>query len=199
MIDSFRGFYEFLSNFYRILIIYENIEYPTLEHAFVASKTLDIKKRIYVATKIYDPGKAKRFGREKIILRENWANIQDDIMEKLLRIKFSDVKLAELLINTYPKELIEGNWWGDEYWGVCKGIGENRLGKLLMKIRNELILYKSRSCEDCVDYKESAVDSKWKIYCEAYDMENKLSFAHEIRNPKEAMLCKFYDDESWVK
>jgi predicted NAD-dependent protein-ADP-ribosyltransferase YbiA (DUF1768 family) len=35
-------------------------------------------------------------------------------------------------------ELIEGNWWGDTYWGVCNGVGENHLGKLLMKIRDYL-------------------------------------------------------------
>lgn len=40
------------------------------------------------------------------------------------------------------EELIEGNYWHDTYWGVCEGVGENHLGKLLMEIRNELYIGK---------------------------------------------------------
>lgn len=35
-------------------------------------------------------------------------------------------------------ELIEGNTWGDRIWGVCDGVGENRLGKILMRVRAEM-------------------------------------------------------------
>ena len=45
--------------------------------------------------------------------------------------------MASRLINTGDAILIEGNTWGDTYWGVCDGVGENRLGKLLMEVREE--------------------------------------------------------------
>ena len=50
-------------------------------------------------------------------------------LDKVLRFK---------LLDTYPAELIEGNTWGDTYWGVCNGAGKNMLGKLLMKLRDEM-------------------------------------------------------------
>ena len=37
---------------------------------------------------------------------------------------------------TEDAELIEGNWWKDTYWGICDGVGENRLGQMLMWIRD---------------------------------------------------------------
>jgi predicted NAD-dependent protein-ADP-ribosyltransferase YbiA (DUF1768 family) len=43
-----------------------------------------------------------------------------------------------MLKATGDEELVEGNWWNDTFWGVCNGVGENNLGKLLMKIRAEL-------------------------------------------------------------
>ena len=55
-----------------------------------------------------------------------------------LRYKFSNPDLKEKLLATGNEELVEGNWWGDQYWGICDGIGKNKLGKLLMKVRKEL-------------------------------------------------------------
>jgi predicted NAD-dependent protein-ADP-ribosyltransferase YbiA (DUF1768 family) len=46
--------------------------------------------------------------------------------------------LAERLMATGDAELIEGNTWGDRYWGVVDGTGENRLDKHLMQRRGAL-------------------------------------------------------------
>ena len=57
----------------------------------------------------------------------------------LLKRKFAKgMPLANLLLETANDQLIEGNNWGDTEWGVCKGVGKNMLGKLLMQIRDEL-------------------------------------------------------------
>lgn len=139
MITSFFGAYRFLSNFYPSPITYEGILYPTVEHAFQAAKTLDVNERESVS-KLEEPNQAKKIG--KILdLREDWQLIKTDIMEELLRLKFADSNLMQLLKNTQPHELIEGNTWNDRIWGCVlvngKWIGQNRLGKLLMKIRDE--------------------------------------------------------------
>lgn len=85
------------------------------------------------------PGQAKREGNSKgILLRPDWEQVKLKIMEQLLRIKFQDPVLREALLKTYPQKLIEGNTWGDTFWGQCNGIGKNHLGKLLMQIRKEL-------------------------------------------------------------
>lgn len=62
-------------------------------------------------------------------------------MRKILLFKYSNPILMSELIDTYPKQLIEGNNWNDRYWGVCNktGIGQNQLGKALMEIREYYI------------------------------------------------------------
>jgi hypothetical protein len=110
-------------------------EYPSVEHAYQAQKTLDRKLRKCFLTG--NAGQAKRNG-QRIELRKDWYDVSLNIMENLLKQKFSDNDLKQKLIETSDEELIEGNWWGDTFWGVCNGIGENHLGKLLMKVRGEL-------------------------------------------------------------
>jgi predicted NAD-dependent protein-ADP-ribosyltransferase YbiA (DUF1768 family) len=59
-------------------------------------------------------------------------------MLRLLRLKFNQLFFKRMLMQTGERQLIEGNTWGDTYWGVCDGEGENNLGKLIMQVRKEL-------------------------------------------------------------
>lgn len=136
MISKFTGEYSFLSNFYIVPISYEGIIYPSVEHAFQAAKTLDGKKKLEIA-RFDTPGKAKKAGR-KLKLRADWEEIKLDIMLELLRKKFFFKDLQEMLLKTGDEELIEGNSWGDTYWGKYYGVGENHLGKLLLQVREEI-------------------------------------------------------------
>lgn len=147
MIDRFDGTeFGFLSNFFPSTIKYNGFTYKTVEHAFQAAKTLDSKeqKKIREAP---SPGKAKRLGR-KVTLRKDWESIKFKVMEDCLRLKFSIPELRKRLLETGDEELIEGTTgWCDNVWGVCscdkcKGsgkVGQNNLGKLLMKIRKEIV------------------------------------------------------------
>lgn len=138
-IKRFRNEYTFLSNFYPCDIEFEGHSYPSAEHAYVAAKTKDEGLREEIR-KIKNAGAVKKFGREWIDLPSNWDDIRIDIMEDIVRKKFKNPKLAEKLLSTGNADLFEGNWWGDKFWGVDidTGIGENKLGKILMKIRREL-------------------------------------------------------------
>ena len=63
-------------------------------------------------------------------------------MEEIVRAKFyQNPQLAEKLIATADRKIVEGNTWHDTFWGVdaATGKGENHLGVILMKIREELI------------------------------------------------------------
>lgn len=72
-------------------------------------------------------------------LRPDWDLIKDKVMYEVCWLKFSThPDLKEKLLATGDRELVEGNFWGDAYWGVYLGVGENKLGKTLMKIRSEL-------------------------------------------------------------
>lgn len=136
-IDCFDGEYAFLSNFYDSPIEKDGIVYPTNEHFFQAMKTLDDEERKRIAA-AETPGKAKRMGRS-VKLRPDWEQSKIQIMKEGLTLKFLCHKdLAEKLVATGDVWLIEGNWWGDTYWGVCNGVGHNMLGNLLMEIRRDL-------------------------------------------------------------
>jgi hypothetical protein len=134
-IDKFQGEYRFLSNFYPCNIIYEGVVYSSVEHAYQAAKTTneDLKKQI---ARMRTPSAAKQAGKN-VPLREDWDEIKVSIMEELVKEKFRDLHLLRMLLETEQAYLEEGNDWGDTFWGVCNRKGENKLGKILMKIREE--------------------------------------------------------------
>jgi ribA/ribD-fused uncharacterized protein len=143
MISDFRGDYAFLSNFYPVEVTVDSVEYPTVEHAFQAAKTLDydIRRSIRNAA---TPATAKRMGR-RVKRREDWFDVSVVILEALVREKFTRyAELIDLLLKTGEAELIEGNNWNDRFYGAVwnskknQWIGENHLGQILMKVRDEL-------------------------------------------------------------
>lgn len=138
MIDRFRDQYAFLSNFYfwGSLVHYAHAPYPTVEHAFQAAKTLDLDERLKIQ-RIAGPVGAKQLG-QGVTLRPDWDALKNEIMLGLLQEKFATSPLREMLHATLPHDLVEGNTWGDRYWGVCRGKGENWLGTLLMQVREEI-------------------------------------------------------------
>lgn len=135
-IEEFQGEYRFLSNFWPASIEVEGIQYPTVEHAYQAQKTLDREERLKIAG-LEKPGKSKRYAR-KLTRRGDWDTIRVQVMRMCLRKKFAIPQLRDMLLKTGNKILMEGNRWGDTFWGVYKGEGLNILGKTLMMIREEL-------------------------------------------------------------
>ena len=116
-------------------LFFFGITYPSAESAYQAQKSTDINVKLQFQT--ITPGKAKRLGRQ-IELRTDWEDIKVEMMEYTLRAKFSDPDLQDMLLSTGDAILIEGNNWDDTYWGACEGVGQNMLGVLLMKVRDEL-------------------------------------------------------------
>lgn len=136
MIDRFNGEYAFLSNFHPSTVKLYGRNYPTVEHAFQAAKTLSELERTAIRHAT-TPGRAKRLGR-RCTLRPDWDEIKIDVMDRLLRRKFDPgSNLWHMLQATAPHELVEGNTWNDRFWGVCRGVGQNHLGRLLMAIRDD--------------------------------------------------------------
>jgi ribA/ribD-fused uncharacterized protein len=111
----------------------------TAEHAFQAQKATnaeDFKRILDQPT----PSDAKFMARN-IRLREGWDEIKIAVMRRVLEYKFKDLDLQQWLLDTGDEELIEENWWMDDFWGVddIHGLGgQNWLGKLLMEIRSML-------------------------------------------------------------
>lgn len=137
LIDNFKGAYSWLSNFSRVSITMpDGITYYSTEHAFQAYKTHDMHERRRIAG-LSRPKDAKKAGR-LVELREDWEEVKFKVMEEVIRLKFQHPHLREQLLATGDAELVEGNTWGDKIWGVCDGEGENHLGRILMKVRDEI-------------------------------------------------------------
>jgi ribA/ribD-fused uncharacterized protein len=134
-IVEFKNDYRFLSNFWPV-----GSRGLTIEHYYQAAKTKDWaeKDAIYRAS---TPGQAKHLGL-KVTLRSDWEENKDAVMLSLLRWKFEDAQLREMLLDTGDAALVEGNTWGDTYWGVDLRYmqGQNMLGILLMQVRDEIRL-----------------------------------------------------------
>lgn len=137
--NTLKGFFgtnSFLSNFYECEVHYNGLVYSSSEAAYQAQKTDDeeIRKRFTALTAI----ESKRAGR-KLKIVQDWEQTKVKIMYEIVKDKFTRNKeLGQKLIDTHNLNLEETNWWWDTFWGVCNGEGKNYLGKILMKVRNEI-------------------------------------------------------------
>jgi ribA/ribD-fused uncharacterized protein len=147
VISSFRGDYFFLSNYYTAPFTWRGIEFHSGEQAFAYAKTFFqsngasaamYQQRILNAK---TPGDAKKIGRNVDINVKEWDANKVQYMREITHAKFSTAGdgIAGKLINTGSAMLVEGNTWGDKYWGRCledgKMVGLNKLGVILMEER----------------------------------------------------------------
>lgn len=137
--STFRGDKAFLSNFYESNFVVNNKIYASVEHFFQASKSNnDIDhEQIRLCN---NPSMAKRIGR-RIQIRPDWEEQKVNIMYQGVYAKFyQNFDLSIKLIKTYPDILEEVNDWNDRFWGIDikTNKGQNMLGKILMRVRDEL-------------------------------------------------------------
>jgi len=169
MSNAIKNFYEdyvWLSNFWPSEVVYEDMKFPTVENAYQAAKASK-ENRIPFLTVL--PGQAKRLGKNVKMTKERlqtWERIKDNVMLNLLEQKFTHgTPLAKKLLDTGDVDIIEGNCWGDTYWGVCDGVGLNKLGILLM---NQRAYLKEIRCEKSPTGRHEHGDTQlwyWCKYC----------------------------------
>ena len=141
-VNGFRDEFAFLSNFARFdtPMFYSTHMFITNEHFYQAMKFKDKETRDKIAN---HPSKGLKQYCSQFAIREDWEDIKKEVMWYGLSYKFShsNPTLRQSLINTNDIQLVEYNYWGDKYWGVCSktGVGENNLGKMLMDIRKQLM------------------------------------------------------------
>ncbi|WP_181063638.1 NADAR family protein [Nocardia nova] len=143
VIDRFEGQHRYLSNFSDFPAAYRDRWYPTAEHAFAAAKTTDPQWIARIAD-APSPGAAKQLGR-RVPLRPDWETIKTQVMREVVASKFARTPaLADRLRATGDTLLVEGNTWGDKFWGRVPNwgtrtlMGCNMLGRTLMAVRSEL-------------------------------------------------------------
>jgi len=126
----------YCSNFYRTPITVNGEFYPTVEHYYQACKTMDLEEHEMIRT-LSTPKEAK-FAGYHVKLRPDWERVKEGVMLEGLRAKFTAYSvLREKLLSTGDAVLHENSPW-DKYWGYAKGKGQDRLGILLMQVREEL-------------------------------------------------------------
>jgi ribA/ribD-fused uncharacterized protein len=127
------------SNFAVFPIEIDGRSWPTTEHYFQAQKFPGTEREEAIRL-AKSPMIAARMGRSRAFpLRADWEQAKDEIMRRALTAKFTQhPKLRELLLSTGDAELVE-HTRNDSYWADGgDGSGRNRLGELLMEVREEL-------------------------------------------------------------
>jgi len=137
-ITSFSGPHRYLSNFFICRVEFGGLIFTSSEAVYQAAKCAEPELRGRFTS--LSPSEAKRYG-QKVKRRPDFEEKKLRIMYKILKAKFEqNEELRKKLEDTDPAELIEGNTWGDCFWGVCQGQGHNWLGKLLMELRTEFLI-----------------------------------------------------------
>ena len=109
--------------------------YPSVECAYQAAKTRNpLERRAFITA---TSSSAKRLGKT-VTVSADWEQRKIGVMLQLLRQKFAKEPYRTRLLETRGAALVEANYWGDRFWGVCKGEGLNHLGRLLETVRDEL-------------------------------------------------------------
>jgi hypothetical protein len=145
-INTFGDEYFFLSNFYECPITFDGLTFTSAEAAFQAQKCLDKKEKTRFTE--MTPSEARSFGR-RVRLRKDWDAARLSLMREILEAKFSqNGDLKQKLLLTDDAYLVEGNTWGDRFWGQVNGFGANHLGRLLMELRE---IYKEQEKEGFYD------------------------------------------------
>ena len=136
---EFKGEKRFLSNMYVCKVIYKGKEYGSSEHIYQSMKSENVEYQEYIRA-LEEPKSTKKEANrllgEMYEMRDDWDDIKLGLMEEVVHLKFSqNLDLKEKLLEI--EGLIEEkNSWDDTFWGTCEGVGQNHLGKLLMKTRD---------------------------------------------------------------
>ena len=130
--------HRWLSNMAYVDITYDGIRFLSTENFYQAMKYQDKIVRMNVAT--LKPHEAKTYSRANKMTSLVFEEKKLEIMEYAQKQKYSKEPFKSKLLATGDVLLEEGNWWGDKFWGVDIKTrqGENHLGKIIMKIRDQL-------------------------------------------------------------
>ena len=188
-IGHFRKEYMFLSNMYNCPVTYKGVTYKSSESAYQAQRMLnESDKKKFVNLSGFDAKKLVN----KLPGRKDWHEVNTQIMREILYAKFEQNKdLADKLVATGSKELIEGNNWHDQYWGVFCGEGKNMLGKLLMEVRSELVQKRENNNTQAMNKGDAVMDmgDKEFVISVTGHRPNKL-FGYEWNTPGNQALME---------
>lgn len=133
------GKYACLSNFFESVLELDGRIWPTVEHYFQAQKFVSLSEQEAIRS-APTAAEAKRRAWRHVEIRSDWDKVRDEVMSRGLAAKFAQHQDAQAaLLGTWPLPILEDSMI-DSYWGIgATGAGENRLGKILMKLRGIIL------------------------------------------------------------
>lgn len=158
-ITKFEGQYACFSNYYMCNMVFEELPYRCSESCYQSLKYAKQKSRNIYRTMA--PSTAHLRGQKIKPLRPKWDEVKDDLMYKVVFEKFYQNKnIQEILLSTGDEEIINENDYHDNYWGICscekcraENIeGQNKLGKILMKVREDIPIRLQRDEEKRISH-----------------------------------------------
>lgn len=132
----FKNEYDFLSNMYpcpiTLTIGGRTFTFTCSESAFQACKCPNVV-HLFVPLNGYD---AKKLGKKVPLMVTDWNKQRIPIMYTIVSAKFTQHPELIQRLCSIKEDIVEDNTWGDTFWGKSNGIGQNNLGKILMRIRD---------------------------------------------------------------
>lgn len=118
VINEFTGEYEFLSNYFPCTVSYNGHIFTSSEAAYQAQKCVH-REDIEAIAQMKTADEAKQYAKT-MDKRTDWDMIKEKIMYKVVKQKFiQNSSLGQKLLDTENAYLIEGNNWGDQFWGFA--------------------------------------------------------------------------------
>ncbi len=116
--------------------------WPTVEHYYQAQKFVGTQDEAAIAVihGVKTPEEAASLGRDPLRkVRPDWEDVKLSVMHEAVLTKFlTHLDIQAILLETGDRLLVE-NSVTDYYWGCGKDkTGQNHLGKLLMRVRQEI-------------------------------------------------------------
>lgn len=142
IIKEFQGQHRWLSNFWPVAIMFRGIMYPSSENAYQSTKSDSPEWKSFCSNPLTRPGATKKASR-KYTLTSEFHDNKVAVMAEIQGIKFQDPDLRARLLATGDSLILEGNKWGDEFWGVTWNedkscTGKNHLGEIIMRVRKKI-------------------------------------------------------------
>jgi ribA/ribD-fused uncharacterized protein len=132
-----------LSNLHPRPMMFQGVAYASAEHAYQAARARDPAVRAWLMA-APSPELVAAAGDALPLddIAPDWAVFHVPLMERIVRAKFVEHgDLRRLLLSTGTAKIVE---WAPEdsaiarFWGEYEGVGENTLGVMLMRLRDEL-------------------------------------------------------------
>lgn len=137
-VKGFFGDFRFLSNFHKCPVYFDGLLYPSSENAYQAAKLLPhVRTHFTTISPSQSKKEWEKFPDDLFYIADQWDCVKYEVMSAVLFDKFyRNLGLRLKLLETGHKYLEETNSWNDVYWGVCEDVGQNKLGHILMKVRD---------------------------------------------------------------